>query len=179
MVAALPFVIYYALQHFPARVVTLLLLAFPILRAPGKAWVWLRSQGNMAIPILALAILAGGMLWYSNDPTLVLFYPVIMSGAILAAFAGSLLHPPSVVERIARLRTPDLPPEGVAYTRRVTQVWCGFFVSNGAIAAWTALAASREAWLLYNGLISYLLMGSLFAGEWLYRRLRFGAMQQS
>jgi uncharacterized membrane protein len=53
-------------------------------------------------------------------------------------------------------------------------VWCGFFILNGCMAAWTAFAASRETWALYNGLISYLLMGVLFAGEWVFRRWRFG-----
>jgi uncharacterized membrane protein len=33
--------------------------------------------------------------------------------------------------------------------------------------------ASRAAWALYNGLLSYLAMGALFAGEWLYRRWRY------
>ena len=33
----------------------------------------------------------------------------------------------SAIERIARLQHPDLPPEGVVYTRRVTQIWCVFF----------------------------------------------------
>jgi len=58
----------------------------------------------------------------------------------------------------------------VAYTRRVTQVWCGFFVLNGSVALVTALWASDATWALYNGLISYCLMGCLFAGEWLVRR---------
>lgn len=174
LMVALPFLIYFALQHFQPREVTLLLLVVLILRAPGKSLQWLLSQGWLAVPMLLAAGLAGVALWSSNDPVWVLAYPLIMSVVMLTIFAGSLLRPPTVIERIARLRLPDLPPEGVAYTRRVTQVWCGFFVINGSIAAWTAFAASRETWVLYNGLISYLLMGVLFAGEWLYRRLHFG-----
>ena len=70
--------------------------------------------------------------------------------------------------RIARLSQADLPPSGVIYTRHVTQAWCGFFVVNAAVAIVTVFA-SREAWLLYNGFLAYLLMGALFAGEWLVR----------
>jgi uncharacterized membrane protein len=62
----------------------------------------------------------------------------------------------------------------VRYTFRITQIWCAFFLINGTLAAYTALFTSRAAWALYNGLIAYLLMGALFAGEWLYRRWRFG-----
>ena len=45
-----------------------------------------------------------------------------------------------------------------------------FFILNGSIAAWSALFASREVWAIYNGGVAYLLMGALFAGEWLFRR---------
>ena len=64
----------------------------------------------------------------------------------------------------------DLAPAAVAYTRRVTQVWCGFFVFNGAVSLGTALWGSPAAWALYNGLLAYVLMGVLFGGEWLLRQ---------
>jgi uncharacterized membrane protein len=99
-------------------------------------------------------------------------YPVLVNASLLAAFGYSLRHPPSMVERFARMREPDLPPAGVAYTRRVTQVWCGFFVVNGAVCALLALTASERAWSLYTGVLSYVLMGLLFGAEYLMR-LRF------
>jgi uncharacterized membrane protein len=97
-------------------------------------------------------------------------YPALVNAVFLVLFGISLRHPPSAVERIARLTEPDLPAAAVPYTRRVTQVWCLFFLGNGAVALATALWASNHAWALYNGLISYLLMGALFGGEWLVRR---------
>lgn len=175
---ALPLAIYLALQHFQPRTVTLMLLALLVLRSPARTWHWLRRLGWAAWLLAAGIAALTSFLWQANDPIWVLLYPVLMSGAMLAAFAYSLWRPPSMVERFARLREPDLPPEGVAYTRRVTQVWCGFFVLNGGIAAWTAFAAAREVWVLYNGLISYLLMGLLLAGEWLYRQRRLGHAAQ-
>jgi uncharacterized membrane protein len=45
-----------------------------------------------------------------------------------------------------------------------------FLGINGALAVYTAFYASREIWALYNGFVAYLLMGALFAGEWLVRR---------
>jgi uncharacterized membrane protein len=89
---------------------------------------------------------------------------------MLLLFGLSLVYPPSMAERFARVSEPELAPYGVRYTRHVTQVWCVFFVGNGAVATYTALYASREIWAWYNGLIAYLLMGILFAGEWLFRR---------
>lgn len=99
-------------------------------------------------------------------------YPVLVNAAMLAAFGASLVAGPSMIERLARLREPDLPPAGVRYTRRVTQAWCVFFVVNGSIALATALFASEALWSLYNGVIAYLLMGAMFGGEYLLR-LRF------
>jgi uncharacterized membrane protein len=45
------------------------------------------------------------------------------------------------------------------------------FVFNGVVALYTALACSREVWAAFNGLIAYVLVGALIAGEWLYRRV--------
>lgn len=36
-----------------------------------------------------------------------------------------------------------------------------------------------DAWMLYNGVISYILMGLLFALEYGYRQLRFGKSKNS
>ena len=99
-------------------------------------------------------------------------YPLLVNGVLFSVFAASLAFPPSMVERLARIREPDLPPEAIGYTRRVTQVWCGFFVLNGDVALATALLASQAIWSLYNGVISYVLMGTLFIIEYLFR-LRF------
>lgn len=96
-------------------------------------------------------------------------YPVAINAVMFCLFFGSLRGQP-FIERLARLQEPDLPPAGVRYTRQVTRAWCVFFIVNGAIAAWTALFSDLATWTLYNGLISYLLMGLMFAGEWLIRR---------
>ena len=93
-----------------------------------------------------------------------------MNLVMLVVFGGSLWTAMPVVERLARLREPDLSPVGVRYTRRVTQVWCGFFIINGAIALFTVLHADIRLWTLWNGMIAYLLMGTLMAGEWLVRQ---------
>lgn len=157
-----PLAIYFGMQHFEPRWVALLLLALALLRAAIKPEpMWLAAVGG------ALVLVAVGML--ANDGLPLKLYPVLVNIVMLAIFAASLRHPPSAIERIARLREPDLPIEAVAYTRKVTQVWCGFFVLNGSIALITALYGSDAIWAMYNGLIAYGLMGLLFIGEWLVR----------
>jgi len=96
-------------------------------------------------------------------------YPVLVSCVMLAVFGYSLRFPPTAIEHLALLRQPILHPLVVLHTRRVTQIWCVFFVINGLIALVTALWASEVVWSLYTGVISYILMGVLFGGELLYR----------
>lgn len=97
-------------------------------------------------------------------------YPVVLSLGFAMAFAVTLRHPPSLVERLARLREPDLPAEGQVYCRAVTWVWAAWLTANAAIAAGLAAFGSDEAWALWTGLLAYGVMGLLFAGEWVVRR---------
>ena len=99
-----------------------------------------------------------------------LFYPVIVNLAMLAGFGGSLWTAMPLVERLARLREPNLSPSGVRYTRVVTRVWCGFFIFNGGVALFTVLRGDMRLWTLWNGMIAYILMGTLMAGEWMVRQ---------
>ncbi|WP_136069327.1 COG4648 family protein [Modicisalibacter radicis] len=122
-----------------------------------------RWAGVVLIPALLLA-LAG------HATLTVLLWPVVINLALLGVFAWSLSHPPSIIERLARREQPDLPASGVRYTRRVTQVWCGFFAVNGGLALATVLHGDPALWTLYNGGIAYLAMALLFGGEWCLRQ---------
>jgi uncharacterized membrane protein len=113
-------------------------------------------------------VLAAASFWLKSTGA-VLYYPVLMNATLLVVFATSLASPQSAIERIARWRDPDLPPAAAAYTRRVTIVWSVFFALNGAAALYTALFTTLEIWALYNGLIAYVLIGTLFAVELMIR----------
>jgi uncharacterized membrane protein len=96
-------------------------------------------------------------------------YPFALSLAAAYAFGTTLRRPPSLIERLARLSEPDLPASGQAYCRIVTMVWTVWLVVNATIAALLAILASEEAWALWTGLLAYVIMGLLFAGEMLIR----------
>ena len=98
-----------------------------------------------------------------------LFYPVCMNLVIAFIFGGSLVYPPTIIERIARRREPNLDERGVAYTRQVTNVWFGFCLINAMISLCTVMSGNLKLWTLYNGVISYGLMGILFVGEYCVR----------
>ena len=115
-----------------------------------------------------LALMALGRAAFSRDPMTLASGVLALVLAAVGFFAGSLKSRP-IIERFARMKHPDLPPEGVRWCRKVTVVWCVFFVLNGSAALATVLSGDRDLWTLYNGFVSYLLMGLLFAGEWLLR----------
>lgn len=130
---------------------------------------WSSREGFWLLVAAGAALLALASWWHGNAQAVKL-YPVLVNAVLLAVFGWSLRRPPSVVERLARLQQPDLPTAAIAYTTRVTALWCGFFVLNGTVAAYTALYSSDAVWALYNGLLAYVFMGLLMAGEWLVRQ---------
>jgi uncharacterized membrane protein len=138
----------------------------PALKLSGAA----RWSAAGALVLVAVAVAANAVLPLK-------LYPVLVNAAFLAAFGASLVAGPSMIERLARLREPDLPPEAIRYTRRVTQAWCVFFVFNGAICLGTALFSPAAVWSLYTGVVSYMLMGLMFGGEYLLR-MRFKRLHE-
>ena len=160
---AYPLAVYSLLGRFEPRWLALLLCALAVLRAwttRERVWLWAAVGSGLLAVWATLA----------NAALPLKLYPVLVNVALLLLFALSLRFGPPVAERLARLQEPNLPEQAVAYTRRVTQVWCGFFVLNGGLALATALWASDYLWALYNGLVAYVLIGMLFAGEWLVRQ---------
>lgn len=114
---------------------------------------------------LSLAIAA------TDSARLLHLYPACVSAGLLIAFGATLSHGPTMIEKFARLTYPDPSPAIICYTRRVTQIWCVFFIVNGGFSVYTALYWTSSAWALYNGAIVYALIGSLIVGEWGWRRL--------
>lgn len=159
-----PLAVYFGLTHLGVAPVAVLLAILGLLR------MWTTKHTAMW-PLALLALLCGVLSLLFNTESWLKLYPVAMNAGALCIFAATLIKPPSFIERLARLMEPDLPESGVHWTRRVTEVWCGFFVLNGSIALYTALYCSMQIWALYNGLIAYILMGLLLAGEFVLRRI--------
>lgn len=160
---AYPFAVYLGFGRVAPAWLAAGLAALGLLRAwSSRDALWLYAAGGAVL--LALCSAAADS-WLP-----VKLYPVLVSAVMLSLFGFSLLKPPTVIERIARLREPSLPAEALPYVRRVTIAWCGFFAVNGSLSLASALWASERVWLLYNGFLSYVLIAAFFSGEWLVRR---------
>ena len=173
-----PLVVFYGLAEFSVRWVSftlllLFLLRLLVLKKNSRSSIELKKNqmlGPRATKVVSLVVLAFLLFSFIFDADIgLLFYPVIINSALALVFLYSLMNPPPIIERLARLTQADLPLHAVVYTRKVTKIWLGFFIINGLVASYTALFTSLQTWTLYNGLIAYILMGILFAGEYVVR----------
>lgn len=168
--AVYPLAVYWAEPHISANAMLagFLLLAGVRLAAAAAGCRRRRLAISAAIVCTGagIASLCGGGLPLED----VRLYPVVINSALFALFFGSLFTRQPLVERIARLTDPDLPSAAVRYTRRVTWLWSGVTLFNTAAAAYTALFAPLRVWSLYNGLIVYLVIGTVFGLELIVRR---------
>jgi acyl-coenzyme A synthetase/AMP-(fatty) acid ligase/uncharacterized membrane protein len=119
---------------------------------------------------------AGLVCFLSNSALFLKLYPVLMNALMLGAFAFTLWFPPPMIFRFAVLADKSIPgslgeKRVERYCRKVTLVWCAFFALNGAAAAWTVFSGSDALWSFYNGGVSYILIGILFAGEFIVRKM--------
>lgn len=162
-----PFLVYFGLPYLPPGplvAVAVGLGGLHLLRQRGRGL--MPRWGLLLIPCVLLVLLALRPVLAAQA------YPPLVSLCLAATFAWSLAHPPTAIERIARLTSPDLSSDAIAYTRTVTKVWTAFFVANAAIATACALWFPVAVWTLWTGFVSYLLIGVLIAGELAVRRWR-------
>lgn len=152
-------------------------LALPLAAMSGVLWFTRRSDrpvdllASVAMAVLAVVVVI------TDSRFAAMSYPVVINAGLLAFFWSTLRTGPSAIERLARLEEPDLPPEGVAYTRTLTKVWCGFFLLNGLTAATTAAWGDPRLWAWYNGVIAYVLIAVLLLGERCLRPLLVARVQ--
>ena len=164
-----PVLVYFGLLHFPPKWVGLAIAALLMLRLVLLQRKITAELRHSLYPAMLLAIACALASVFLNHAGALKLIPVVINFACLIGFASTLRHPPSMIERFARLQEPDFSDTAIAYTRKVTMVWCGFFVLNGSVSLYTALFTDMATWTLYNGLIAYLFLGLLFIGEYLVR----------
>ncbi len=156
--------VYWGLHYYDVK--WLLLILFVLL---AMRWLVIDAQGERYVVVVTLVCISG-IVFFWGEKVGLRFYPVMVNAGFFILFTSSLFTSMSFVERLARLRESTVSEKAMAYMRQVTIAWSVFFVVNGTVATYTALWGSEEVWVLYNGLISYLLMGGLAGGEWLVRQ---------
>jgi uncharacterized membrane protein len=98
--------------------------------------------------------------------------PFAISLTFIAMFALSLRNTP-IIERFARLKKPDLPPDHVAYCRSLTKVWIGVLIWNSGLVLAASFLEDEAMWAVMVGPVSYGWLGSVFTIEYLIRKRKF------
>lgn len=165
-----------AVFRLPLRVFSLcaLLFALACLLLIGTREKGKRSFRSLLFPLF---LLAASLIFLFTDSSLVFrLYPLIVNAAFFVTFLGSLLagKGESIVWTFASRADRKMPyrsTQGAVrrYCRKVTGLWCLFFVANFSLALWTVVSGDMGLWTLYNGCIAYILMGVLFGGEFVVR----------
>lgn len=137
-------------------------------------------------PILLLT--AGLLCLLTNKILFLKLYSVFLSGIFLFLFGSTLFFEPTMIFRFATLGDKSIigssyEDDVKKYCRTVTVIWCIFFVINGSLSTITAFSRdifhitqeeADKVWTIYNGAISYVLIGLLFAVEFLVRKIYDG-----
>ena len=163
-----PFVVFFGLGVLPISVLSIILLVLFILRTVFVAKVK-KSDITQLLPMLisvGSVFLLAALL--QSERTL-LFTPVMVNLVLLFNFLYSLKKKPTMIERFAILGGEERTESLSAYCQKVTIVWCLFFIVNGSIALYTVLSGDSKLWVLYNGFLSYMLIGSLMGIELIVR----------
>ncbi len=129
----------------------------------------------------ALFLIAGVLCFVFNSDTFLKLYSVAISASLLCVFGQTLFFKPNMAFRFSTMMDKKIkgsPYEQAVndYCKKVTIAWCIFFIFNGTVAGFTTLynfgspELNSKIWSLYNGGISYVLLGLMFAVELFIRK---------
>lgn len=118
------------------------------------------------IPILITLCIV--FLFYIKRFVFLKFYPPLCNLGVFLLFFTSLFAKETIIQKFARICGDKLEQPARIYTRNLTYVWCVFTFLNLLISIWT-IFQSDKIWMLYNGCISYCLIGLLFGIEYIVR----------
>jgi uncharacterized membrane protein len=167
---AYPFAVHYSvLNERPAPALALLAaLAGYVLASLLPIGSFARWMLPLAASALALTAPDVGSLLLDLPPILI---PVLLCWLFGRTLANGRTP---LISRFAELEQGGaLTAELARYTRRLTWIWTLFFVALAAISAWLAASGDRVAWSWFTNFASYMLVGALFLGEFVYRRMRY------
>lgn len=160
-----PFAVYFGIRFLPVSFFAALLAVLVAMRFVFTS----PDERRSILPVVALMFaFAIGAAIYGKAQAL-LYYPALMNLLLGTLFASSVRNGDPILLRIVRARRIPMSKYGPAYITRLTMLWAAFFFLNALVSLWTT-TLTLEAWTLYNGLVTYVIVALLFVIELLYRR---------
>ena len=162
-----PFAVYIGLNNLTPGYLAFILIALVLMRvflvrSNLKKLPWIVPASILGVAAIGVSALTDTTIGFK-------LYPLAINFAMLMVFAYSYVKPPTVIETFARLTEKNMSAQAIKYTAKVTLVWCLFFIANGLVSLYTAVFTSLDIWMIYNGFLSYILMGMLMLVEYLVR----------
>lgn len=100
-------------------------------------------------------------------------YPVVVNFCIFFIFFSSLFDKETIIQKFARVSEGggELHPKIKTYTKNLTYIWCVYLLFQ-FLFSFATLFMSDRVWVIFNGCVSYILLGLFFAIEYVFR-IRF------
>jgi uncharacterized membrane protein len=171
-VAASPFVLYWTLTRHDVAFAALVLIAWVVVRTVPIVLTAKSEQRRAALQLPAIALVFALLGLISDNGTWLLVMPAATQATFGLAFLRSLKTTP-LIEHFARMVKPSLSDGELVHCRRWTRVWGYYLIVLAGIGLVLARAASLAVWTIYVGIVSYGLVGGLFAVEYIVRKLSF------
>ena len=124
------------------------------------------SRFKFAIPIFIMLLVI--LIFHYTNWIVAKYYPVIVNFVLFCIFFGSTFSEETVIQKMAKLMEPNIKPKALEYTRRLTYIWSIFMLANFFISLATVFM-SEKVWAIYNGFLSYMLIGVFFIIEYMVR----------
>ena len=172
VLALYPVIVFFGLKYLSVRWTALLLLVLLGRRFVAAIFTSKETSVPAIIQIAAMGGLIGGA-GISRSEIFLRFTPFLISLVFFAQFAFSLRSTP-IIERFARLKRPDLPPDHVRYCLALTKIWLLVFAGNSALVLAAAFVESKGLWAVLVGPVSYAYLGIFLTSEYIFRKRRFG-----
>lgn len=106
--------------------------------------------------------------------------PVLINSSLFILFGRSLLPGQTpLITQMSNSEYGETRPELAVFTRRLTIIWCGFFVIMLLESILLAKYATLEVWSLFTNILNYLFILVLFIGGYLYQIVRFNQYEHT
>jgi uncharacterized membrane protein len=171
-ILASPWVLYWTLSQQRVGVAAITLIGWVIVRTIPVLISSKREQRAAALQLPAIALVFAFLGWISNNGTWLLVLPSATQATFGLAFLRSLSGTP-LIEHFARMMKAELSVPELAHCRSWTLIWGIYLLVLAATGLALARWATLAGWTLYVGVVSYVLVGVLFAVEYLIRKIRF------
>ena len=131
-----------------------------------------RSRTALVVGLVLAALLGATVLSHQQ---LLAALPSVALNLMLASVFGVTLRKGEtpLIVRIAELDQGPLAPPFARYLRGLTQAWAIFFAAMAVLSLLLMLYAPFEWWSLFVNVLTWPVIGVMFAAEWLVRRVGF------